>query len=68
VREIGRYLFDILFLLFFPLAIAFIRLDDWWHALGKQAARSIGGAGCVRTELGGRRRQGLARRGLVFKP
>jgi hypothetical protein len=24
-------LFDIVFLLFFPLVAAFIRVDDWWH-------------------------------------
>jgi hypothetical protein len=39
MRKLRPHLFDILFLLFFPLIIAFIRLDDWWHMRHRQEGR-----------------------------
>lgn len=31
MRKLRHFLFDVVFILFFPLIAGFIRLDDWWH-------------------------------------
>jgi hypothetical protein len=40
MAKFRSHLFNIVFLLFFPVVVSIIRLDDWWHMrqrLGKQS-------------------------------